>query len=90
MVSLEHNHAHGSKDAVLSKEVEVIGKAIEDVRILKEKATGFADEFDMDGRRGMAGMFPSSLTFHREPRTSYRIYKSQRKMKMWNPLFKTY
>lgn len=48
----------------------------------KEKATEFADEFDMDGRRGMLGMFPSSLTIHWEPSTSYRIYKSQRKMKM--------
>ena len=63
----------------MSREVEVTGKAIEGVRILEEKATRFADEFDMDGRRGMLGMFPSSLTFHWEPRTSYRICKSQLK-----------
>ena len=77
MVSLEHNHAHGSKDAVLSKEVEVIGKAIEDVRILKEKVTGFADEFDKEGGRRMGDIFPSSLAFHWEPRTSYPICRSQ-------------
>ena len=62
----------------MSREVEVTGKAIEGVRMLEEKATGFADEFDMDGRTGMLGMFPSSLTFHREPRTSYRICRNPR------------
>ena len=64
------------------REVEVIGKAVEGVRILEEKATGFANEFDKDGRRRMPGMFPSSLTFYWELRTSYRICKSQHKMKM--------
>jgi hypothetical protein len=28
---------------------------------LEEKTTGFADGFDMEGRRGMAEIFPSSL-----------------------------
>lgn len=72
----------------MSREVEVTGKAIEGVRILEEKATRFADEFDMDGRRGMLGMFPSSLTFHREPRTSYRICKSQLKNENVKPLIR--
>ena len=70
----------------MTREVEVIGKAIKGVRILEDKATGVADEFDMDGRRGMPGMFPFSLTFHWEPRTSYRICKSQHKNENVKPL----
>ena len=37
---------------------------------LEEKATGFADGIDMEERTGMLGIFPSSLTFHQETRTS--------------------
>ena len=53
---------------------------------LKEKATVFAEGFDMKGRRGMVGIFPSSLTFHWEPMTSYTICWSQYKIKPWDPL----
>lgn len=46
----------------------------------EEKAAGFADGFDMERQIEMARMFPLSLTFHRESRTSNRISRSQCKM----------
>ena len=43
----------------------------------KEKALGFAYEFDKEEMRRVVDIFPSSLAFHWEPRTSYPICKSQ-------------
>ena len=37
------------------------------------KALGFAYEFDKEGKRRMVDIFPSSLAFHWEPRTSCTI-----------------
>ena len=34
---------------------------------LKEKALGFAYEFDKEGKRRMVDIFPSSLAFHWDP-----------------------
>ena len=44
---------------------------------LKEKTIRFAYEVDKEGRRRMVDIFPSSLVFHWEPRTSYPICSSQ-------------
>jgi len=43
------------------------------------KALGFAYEFDKEGRRRMLDIFPSSLAFHWEPRTSYQICGASKK-----------
>jgi len=45
--------------------------------MLEEKAVGFADELNKEGRRRMVDIFPSSLAFHWEPRASYPIFRSQ-------------
>jgi len=37
------------------------------------KALGFAYKFDKEGGRRMLDIFPFSLAFHWEPRTSYPI-----------------
>ena len=40
---------------------------------VERKALGFAYEFDNEGMRRMVNIFPSSLAFHWEPRTSHPI-----------------
>jgi len=63
---------------------------------LEEKAIQFAYEFDKEGRRRMVDIFPSSLAFHWEPRTSYPFAGASEnesvghKTNMWDPLFKKY
>ena len=55
---------------------------------LKEKALGFAYEFDKEGKRRMVDIFPSSLAFHWEPRTSYTICSSQYTMEYYSAIKK--
>ena len=57
---------------------------------LEEKGIGFSEGLDMEEKRGMAGMFPSLLTFHWEPRMSYTVCRSQCKMKLLDHLFNKY
>ena len=48
---------------------------------LEEKATGFADEFDMEGNRGKVEIFPFSLTFHWVPRPAKQFAGASAKRK---------
>lgn len=57
---------------------------------LEEKRIGFSEGLDMEEKRGIAGIFPSFLTFHWEPRMSYTVCRSQYKMKQLDPLFNKY
>jgi len=57
---------------------------------LEEKRIGFSEGLDMEEKRGMAGTFPSLLTFHWEPRMSYTVCRNQCKMKLLDPLFNKY
>ena len=48
---------------------------------LEEKATRFTDHFEMEGKREMVEIFPSSLTFHLEPRSATQFAGSSAKQK---------
>ena len=57
---------------------------------LEEKRIGFSEGLDTEEKRRMVGTFPSSLTFHWEPRMSYTVCRSQCKMKLLDLLFNKY
>ena len=48
---------------------------------MEEKATRYTDDFEMDGKRGMVEIFPSSLTFHWEPRSATQFAGASAKQK---------